>query len=457
MANTAVDYGPSGKKKTTYNTANLLKVSNSPALQLAQRSTAPASGASSFGGAFGNAANVVANTARDVANSVGLKTTTPTNTGSGFGGLMNNAANTVANTIRNVVASAGYTPSGNTSPTNTTPENTSGGDGGTPPTYNGGGGSSSGGSSSGGSTGGGSASSTSRQSVRTDMDAAVPNNTVDNTGAQLFDLYQRYLDDLRNQANTAYNLNMERIRQAYDSNSRIIADALANSKSQLQNTYDKSARDVRDDSEQALRESYINYMLSRKNLGQELSALGLNGGEAETTLGSLLNNYGNSRNAIETTRNKNLSNLGEALQSGVAQAQQGYNSALQSLINNRLNAENAAENARQNLLANFATNLNDLAISNEPYINAVRSLAETVSGVPVAPVQATNTYEGTNMRQGGVPFTPASGNPYARFIAQANMMRQGGSSDEDIKNYLFGAVGNDSNALTQIFADLGLA
>jgi len=305
----------------------------------------------------------------------------------------------------------------------------------------------------GSSSGGGSTSSTSRQSVRTDMDATVP----DNTGAQLFDLYQRYLDDLRNQANTAYNLNMERIRQAYDSNRRTIDDVYSGSQGQLRNAYDKSSRGVRDDSEQALRESYINYMMSRKNLGQELSALGLNGGEAETTLGSLLNNYGNSRNAIETTRNKNLSNLGDALQSGLAQAQQNYSSALQSLINNRLNAENAAENARQNLLANFATNLSDLSISNEPYINAIKSLAETVTGVPITATQATNPYEGTSIRQGGAPFTPASGNPYARFIAQANMMRQGGSSDDDIKNYLFGAVGNDSNALTQIFADLGLA
>lgn len=451
MANKAVDYGPSGKKKTTYDTANLLKVSNSPALMAAQRNTAPTSGASSFGGAFRNAASVALNTARNAANSVGLQTSTPKNTGSGFGGALSNAANTVANTIRNVASS--YIPT-NTTTTDTTPENTSGVDGGTPPTYNGDGGSSSGGSNGGGSSsGGGSTSSTSRQSVRTDMDATVP----DNTGAQLFDLYQRYLDDLRNQANTAYNLNMERIRQGYDSNRRTIDDVYSGSKSQLQNAYDKSARGVRDDSEQALRESYINYMMSRKNLGQELSALGLNGGEAETTLGSLLNNYGNSRNAIEATRNKNLSNLGDALQSGLAQAQQNYSSALQSLINNRLNAENAAENARQNLLANFATNLSDLSISNEPYINAVKSLAETVTGVPITATQATNPYEGISMRQGGAPFTPASGNPYARFIAQANMMRQGGSSDDDIKNYLFGAVGNDSNALAQIFADLGLA
>lgn len=398
-----------------------------------------------------NAAKTVANVAKNTAKSVGY---TPTSTG--FGKPLYNAAGQVADIIRNVAASVGYTPKqptgDNNPPTNDNPPGNdnppTNNNNGNTPTYNGNGG----GSSGGGTSSSSSSSSSSSPTVRTDMDATVP----DNTGAQLFDLYQRYLDDLRNQANTAYNLNMERIRQAYDSNRRTIDDVYSGSQSQLQNAYDKSARGVRDDSEQALRESYINYMMSRKNLGQELSALGLNGGEAETTLGSLLNNYGNSRNAIETTRNKNLSNLGDALQSGLAQAQQNYSSALQSLINNRLNAENAAENARQNLLANFATNLSDLSISNEPYINAIKSLAGTVTGVPITATQATNPYEGTSIRQGGAPFTPASGNPYARFIAQANMMRQGGSSDDDIKNYLFGAVGNDSNALTQIFADLGL-
>ena len=306
------------------------------------------------------------------------------------------------------------------------------------PTYvsNGGGGSSSGGSSS-----------STKQAVRTDMDATP----VYDANA----VYQRYLDSLRQQANDAYALNMERIRQAYDSNSRTLQDSLNSTRSQLQSAYDKSARDVRDDSEQALRDSYVNYMLSRKNLGQELSALGLNGGEAESTVGSLINNYGNSRNNIETTRNRNLRDLGDTLQSSLNSALSQYNSALQNLQNYRLNAENSAENARQNLLANYAVNLSDLATSNSSYLNMLRSLADSMGTVNLGDVEASNAYEGANVRQ-GLPTPGDVGNAYAKYIAQAQMMRQSGATDDDIKDYLFGSVGNDNNALTQIFAQLGL-
>lgn len=382
------------------------------------------------------AAQAIGNGAAKVTGTPRATSTSPastSNTGA-LGRAVSNAVTTatqgLANAARNVATQ--YNGSGNTN--QTTDDNNK------PPTYDGGGNGS-----------GGSSSGSDRPAVRTDMNAGVP----DNSGYNAWQVYQRYIDDLRNQANTAYNLNMERIRQAYDSNSRTLSDTLNSTRNQLQSTYDRSARDVRDDAEQALRDSYINYMLSRKNLGQELSALGLNGGEAETTVGSLLNNYGNSRNTIEATRNKNISSLGEALQSGMSQAQQNYTTALQTLINNRLNAENAAENARQNLLSNFASNISDLAISNEPYLNAISKLSELVSGVKTEDAAATNPYEATTLRQ-GVPFTPGEGNPYARFIAQAQMMRQGGSSDDDIKNYLFGSVGNDSSALAQIFAQLGL-
>jgi len=448
MANKAVDYGPSGKKKTTYNTANLLKVSNSPALMAAQRNTAPTSGASSFGGAFRNAASVALNTARNAANSVGLQTSTPKNTGSGFGGALSNAANTVANTIRNVVSNAGYVPTGSTTPVttnNTDPVNTSGG-----PTYSGNsGGSSSGSSSSGSSSGssGGSSSGSSRKKVSTDFDSAP---VYDATA-----VYQRYLDELRRKADSAYMVNMSRIGQAYDTSNANLRNNFDQTRSDLQSAYDRSARNARDDSEQALRESYINYMMNRRNLNQELSALGLTGGAAESTLGSILNNYGNSRNAIETTRNRNLADLGETYQDSLSKAESAYNTALNNLISRRLAEENAAENARQNMLSNFASNLSTLATSDNTYLDTLRSLRDQMGAVELAPTAATNTYEGANVQQ-GIPTPGEAGNAYARYLQQAKMMRDGGQSDDEIKNYLFSTVGNNANALSQIFAQLGL-
>jgi hypothetical protein len=49
-----------------------------------------------------------------------------------------------------------------------------------------------------------------------------------------------------------------------------------------------------------------------------------------------------------------------------------------------------------------------------------------------------------------------AGNAYARYLQQARMMRDDGQSDDEIKNYLFSTVGNNANALSQIFAQLGL-
>lgn len=337
-------------------------------------------------------------------------------------GMAERGAQTVANAMQNQGGSSPVTASS----------------GGGTPTY-----SSGGGTTSGGSVGGG----TTRQAVRTDMDATP---VYDATA-----VYQRYLDDLRQQANSAYSANMERIRQAYDTSKANLGTNLDQTRSNLQSTYDKSARTVRDDSEQALRESYINYMMNRRNLGQELSALGLNGGAAESTLGSLLNNYGSSRNNIETTRNRNLADLGETLQNSMAQAESAYNTALNNLLTRRLSEENAAENARQNLLANYASNLSSLATSDNTYLDTLRSLRDQMGAVELAPTAATNTYEGANVRQG--LMTPGAENAYARYLAQAEMMRNNGQSDDAIKDYLFSSVGNDATALSQIFAQLGLA
>lgn len=339
----------------------------------------------------------------------------------GIGGA-NRVAQTVANQMQN--------------PVRTTTTTTSGG-GGTP-TYSGG---TTGGTTS-GSTGGG----TSRKAVRTDMDATP---VYDATA-----VYQRYLNELRQKADSAYMTNMARIKSAYESSQNNLANNLSTTKSNLQNTYNKSARTVRDDSEQALRDSYVNYMMNRRNLGQELSALGLNGGAAESTLGSLLNNYGSSRNNIETTRNRNLADLGEALQNGMAQAESAYTNALNNLISRRLSEENAAENARQNLLANYATNLSSLATSDNTYLDTLRSLRDQMGAVELAPTAATNTYTGANVQQGLA--TPGVENAYARYLAQAQMMRDNGQSDDAIKDYLFSSVGNNSSALSQIFAQLGL-
>ncbi len=55
--------------------------------------------------------------------------------------------------------------------------------------------------------------------------------------------------------------------------------------------------------EGSLRQAYIAYMLSQKNLLQQLKSLGISGGATETTLADVNNNYMNNRFGIEEGRN----------------------------------------------------------------------------------------------------------------------------------------------------------
>lgn len=76
---------------------------------------------------------------------------------------------------------------------------------------------------------------------------------------------------------------------------------------------------LNDSTDRALREAYINRMQSQRNLQQQLTAQGLNGGASETTTASMLNNYGNARNALETERQRQLTALQQTYQNNLAQ------------------------------------------------------------------------------------------------------------------------------------------
>lgn len=84
--------------------------------------------------------------------------------------------------------------------------------------------------------------------------------------------------------------------------------------------YGAAKNDVNKTANKSLQEAYVNRMMSEKNLGQQMSAQGLNGGATESTIAGIQNNYGNSRNNIETARNDNLSNLANTYQNNLSQA-----------------------------------------------------------------------------------------------------------------------------------------
>lgn len=85
--------------------------------------------------------------------------------------------------------------------------------------------------------------------------------------------------------------------------------------------YDQNVAKVNDATDKALREAYVNKMQSRRTMGQQMAAQGLNGGYSETTAAGLENNYGNARNALETERTSQLNDLGVTYQNNMAALQ----------------------------------------------------------------------------------------------------------------------------------------
>ena len=118
--------------------------------------------------------------------------------------------------------------------------------------------------------------------------------------------------------------------------------------------YDQNVAKVNDATDKALREAYVNKMQSRRTMGQQMAAQGLNGGYSETTAAGLENNYGNARNALETERTSQLNDLGVTYQNNMAALsleQNGaentgttnYNKLLEELMNQGYTAAQAAK------------------------------------------------------------------------------------------------------------------
>lgn len=88
--------------------------------------------------------------------------------------------------------------------------------------------------------------------------------------------------------------------------------------------------------DQALQEAYINRMLSLRGLDQQLSAQGLTGGAAESTLAGLYNNYGNARAQLESERAAQQASLLNSYQNNMAELAAeragGAAAALQELV-----------------------------------------------------------------------------------------------------------------------------
>lgn len=161
------------------------------------------------------------------------------------------------------------------------------------------------------------------------------------------DAYDRGMSAL----NDAYNKQMELLGGSYNTQRSTLEDNLNRAKTAMQNTYNTSRNNLASDAESSLKQAYINNMLSRRNIGQQLSALGMNGGLTETTLAGLANNYGNQRNNINTTLNRNLADIESKYNNNLSELEGNYGSELANALQAYNNAlANASSQKSQQLI-----------------------------------------------------------------------------------------------------------
>lgn len=261
-----------------------------------------------------------------------------------------------------------------------------------------------------------------------------------------------YYAQMQAAAQDAYNRNLSRIADTYNSSLGTLKNNYDSTIGSLGSSYTKSRNDVTQDSEKSLQQAYINKMLQGRNLQQSLSAQGLNGGASETTQASLANNYGNSRNNINTTTNSNIANLNDTYQQNLAAANQQYNSSVSDLNNQRMQAEQSAENALSSMQSGYMANF---APSSSAYLNALNALQSSQSQWALTQSQATNPYTAASTQQA----SQTANTNYAKYLAQAASQLATGSNSTAVKNNLMvlasqGAL--TANELTQIYDQLGI-
>ena len=125
--------------------------------------------------------------------------------------------------------------------------------------------------------------------------------------------------------------------------------AAETAKANQQQIYNTNVDKLNRTAEEANQQAYINYMMSKRDLPQQLSAVGLSGGAAESSYAGLYNNYGNSRAQTEKSRLEGVADLQQTLQNNLAGIEQqrlsGEMSSLSDYYTNLASLQ--AQNAQQ--------------------------------------------------------------------------------------------------------------
>ena len=195
-----------------------------------------------------------------------------------------------------------------------------------------------------------------------------------------------------------YGAALSALESAFGSQLDALAANLESTKKQLLDSYNRSKKNINDDAARSLKQAYINKMISQRNLGQQMSAQGLNGGATETTLAGMQNTYGNARNNINTTTARNLSDLEGNYNTNLAQAIQAYNTAVAQAQMQRasimasilaggggggMSSLGSGMSSYQDALAKAVQNSNDFTFDPTEAINNVRAKAVQQTANPL--------------------------------------------------------------------------
>ena len=124
-----------------------------------------------------------------------------------------------------------------------------------------------------------------------------------------------------------------------------------NSQNVINANYDLTQGNAEQDSANALREAYINYMMNKRNAQDTMARQGMTGGLTESNMARMYNNYGTNRNNIQTTLANNLAKINAERNSNLAELLNQYNTARSNQMSNYYDKKTAIQRALANLLA----------------------------------------------------------------------------------------------------------
>lgn len=207
-------------------------------------------------------------------------------------------------------------------------------------------------------------------------------------------MIQSMLAEQRAAAQRAYDVSKGRLDEAWGNTQKALGDNLGRALEDLYRNYTYGEGVHRQDAKNSMRDAYINYMLNKRDLNQNLAALGLSGGATESSMAKMYNNYGNAKNDINEQLSRNIAELLNNYQNNTSSAEQLYNTQFADANNNYVAQLNQLEQLLANnmmssysggaltSLANYAETLADL----QNQMNA-----ETANYTPVQSNYSRNT------------------------------------------------------------------